>query len=139
MRSPPDPFDLPPDPFNKEDDPSLFLDPVDPPMNLSTEDLVEIQTELRELNLFKKVLGSQGIRGLVNYCEDCGELHYYDWNILLSHYQQLLVERQSQPHEPAFNVDPSLYVSWDYCRGYCDREVFGKPNPFRTEYRHENS
>lgn len=135
MPNPAAPFDLPPDPFNKDDDPSLFLDPVLPPMDLSTADLVEIQTELRELNMFKKVLEGKGIRGIVNYCPDCRQDHYYDWNILLAHYQQLLVEKQSPPHEPAYNVDPSKYVSWDYCYGYCDRELFGKPNAFRAQHR----
>jgi len=34
--------------------------------------------------------------------------------------QQLLEEGHMRPHEPAFDPDPTEYVSWEYCRGYAD-------------------
>jgi hypothetical protein len=28
-----------------------------------------------------------------------------------------------RPHEPAFDPDPTEYVSWEYCRGYADAVI----------------
>src|SRR5699024_12659745 len=46
--------------------------------------------------------------------------HYHDWDLLRSGIQQLLADGQMRPHEPAFEPDPSYYVSWDYCKGFAD-------------------
>jgi hypothetical protein len=60
------------------------------------------------------------VRGIVVDCGDCGEQHFHEWSLLRSSLQQLLDEGQMRPHEPAFDPDPTNYVTWEYCRGYAD-------------------
>jgi len=63
---------------------------------------------------------NRGIRGLVVDCADCGEQHFHEWNLLRASLQQLLDEGHMRRHEPAFDPDPTHYVTWEYCRGYAD-------------------
>ena len=135
MGTPPAPLELPPDPFLGPDDPAAVLVPALPcehPAALTPTESAEACEELEDIRLFQAILAPHGIRGIVEICDDCQDVHYFDWEILLAIYEQLLTEGSSQPHEPLINADPTEYVTWDYCRGYCDHVRFQAPNPFRA-------
>lgn len=114
---------LPPDPFAGEPpDPALSLDgvPAEAPEALSEAERDEVVADIADLAVYQALLESRGVRGIVVDCGDCGEQHYHEWSLLRASLQQLLDEGYMRPHEPAFNPDPTAYVTWEYCRGYAD-------------------
>jgi hypothetical protein len=114
---------LPPDPFAGDPhDPALDLDapPDDEPEAMSDAERDEVVADLADLAVYQALLEGRGVRGIVVDCADCGEQHFHEWNLLRASLQQLLEEGHMRPHEPAFDPDPTEYVSWEYCRGYAD-------------------
>jgi hypothetical protein len=114
---------MPPDPFAGEPaDPTLPTGgvPLDASEMLSDAERDEVVADIADLAVYQALLESRGVRGIVVDCGDCGEQHFHEWSLLRASLQQLLEEGQMRPHEPAFNPDPSAYVTWEYCRGYAD-------------------
>lgn len=115
---------LPPDPFAG--------DPHDPARSLADTGLdraagplpederAEVIADLADLAVYQALLEPRGVRGIVVDCEDCHEPHFHDWRLLRASLQQLLDEGRMRPHEPPFAPDPSVYLTWEYCRGYAD-------------------
>ena len=62
----------------------------------------------------------RGVRGIVVECSDCGESHYFGWDLMRSNLRHLLDVGRTRVHEPAFGPDPARYVSWEYARGFAD-------------------
>jgi hypothetical protein len=122
------PEGLPPDPFAGDpDDPALCMESGtegdadgDADAELTDSDRSEILADLADLAVYQALLSGRGVRGIVVDCTDCGEQHFHEWSLLRASLQQLLDEGQMRPHEPAFDTDPSSYVTWEYCRGYAD-------------------
>lgn len=115
--------DTPLDPFHGDPaDPAAELpeDDEEPREPLSPEEREDVLADLADLEVFQALLEPKGVRGLVVECEDCGEPHYFGWDLLKSNLRHLLDAGQSRVHEPAFGPDPADYVSWDYARGYAD-------------------
>lgn len=117
--------DGPLDPFlGDPDDPAALLDDVgdadagDPP--LTDDERADILADLDELAEFRRALAPHGIRGITVDCGDCGEQHYFGWDLMAANLRALLGEGRTHVHEPAFSPDPDTYVSWDYARGYTD-------------------
>ncbi|MDA3631230.1 DUF5319 domain-containing protein [Saccharopolyspora oryzae] len=115
---------MPPDPFAGDpEDPSMALgddhDADDGPP-LGEEERAELLADLTDLAVYQALLEPRGIRGIVVDCADCGECHYHDWELLRASLEQLLHDGRMRPHEPAFDPNPSEYVTWEYCRGYAD-------------------
>lgn len=115
---------LPPDPFAGDPhDPARALDSLsveDELEPLTPEEREEIVEDLSDLAVYQALLEERGIRGLVVDCADCGEQHFHEWNLLRASLRQLLDEGHMRRHEPAFDPDPTHYVTWEYCRGYAD-------------------
>jgi hypothetical protein len=114
---------LPPDPFAGDPhDPALSLDaaPEEESEAMSEAERDEVVADLADLAVYQALLEGRGVRGIVVDCADCGEQHFHEWSLLRASLQQLLEEGYMRPHEPAFDPDPSEYVSWEYCRGYAD-------------------
>jgi hypothetical protein len=115
---------LPPDPFAGDpDDPAWALSEEDDDEQvqaLDDEERTELLSDLTDLAVYQALLEPRGVRGIVVDCGDCGEPHYHDWELLRSSLRQLLADGRMRPHEPAYNPDPSAYVSWEYCRGFAD-------------------
>jgi hypothetical protein len=111
---------LPPDPFAGDPhDPALSLD--SPELDaLDEAEREEVVADLADLAVYQALLEVRGVRGIVVDCGDCGEQHFHEWSLLRASLQQLLEEGQMRPHEPAFDPDPTSYVTWEYCRGYAD-------------------
>ncbi len=117
---------LPPDPFAGDpEDPTLALEALDDPGDadeqpLDDEERAGLLADLSDLAVYQALLAPRGLRGIVVDCPDCAEQHYHDWHLLRASLQQLLEAGRMRPHEPAYDPDPTGYVSWEYCRGYVD-------------------
>jgi hypothetical protein len=116
--------DGPLDPFlDDPDDPASLLDGGDiheAPMPLSEDERHDVMADLAELAEFRTALAPQGVDGIIVDCGDCGEQHYFGWDLMAANLRALLGEGRTHVHEPAFSPDPDAYVSWDYARGYTD-------------------
>jgi uncharacterized protein DUF5319 len=113
--------DGPLDPFlGDPDDPASLLDDNDPPQPLSDEERQDVEADLAELMEFRATLEPQGVDGIIVDCGDCGEQHYFGWDLMAANLRALLGEGRTHVHEPAFSPDADAYVSWDYARGYTD-------------------
>lgn len=88
------------------------------PLNEDERELLE--QDLTDVQVLKELLEPRGIKGTVFFCPDCDEDHYLGWDLLAGNLRELLDEGESPVHEPAFDPDPSQYVSWDYARGFLD-------------------
>ena len=116
-----DPHSGPVDPFlGDPNDPSSLLDDLDPVEPLTDADREEIAADLAELEEFEAALTPHDILGIVVDCGDCGEQHYFGWDLMAANLRALLGEGRTHVHEPAFDPDHGAYVSWDYARGYTD-------------------
>jgi hypothetical protein len=117
---------MPPDPFAGDpEDPAAELasldatdqDALEP---LSPDEREGVLDDLEDLDVFAALLEPRGVRGLVVDCADCGEEHFFGWDLLRGNLRHLLDSGTPRVHEPAFDPDPSHYVTWEYARGYAD-------------------
>jgi hypothetical protein len=113
------------DPFADDPlDPAAQLPPpIDDDLDdgpLTAEEREELVNDLAELEGFRALLEPREVLGIVIECEDCGEHHYMDWDLVLGNLRSLLQVGRTRVHEPAFSPDPSRYVTWEYARGYSD-------------------
>ncbi len=120
------PVDGPLDPFLDDPlDPATLLDAADAPESeapqpLTGDERADVLADLAELETFRAVLGPQGVQGIAVDCADCGEQHYFGWDLMAANLRALLGEGRTHVHEPAYAPDHDAYVSWDYARGYTD-------------------
>ncbi|WP_329090058.1 MULTISPECIES: DUF5319 family protein [unclassified Streptosporangium] len=113
--------DVPRDPFADDpDDPAAALGDPDDPEPLTTDERDEAMTDLADVEVFRSLLEPQGVLGLVLDCPECGEQHYFDWELLRGNLRQMIENGKPQVHEPAYQPNPTDYVSWEYARGYVD-------------------
>ena len=113
--------DGPHDPFADDpDDPAALLDDTEAPAELTDEERADITADLEELDQFQRTLSPLGVAGISVECGDCGELHYFGWDLMKANLRALLGTGRTHVHEPAFDPDSDSYVSWDYARGYTD-------------------
>jgi len=113
--------DGPLDPFlGDPDDPASLLDDVEPAQPLSDDERADVEADLAELAEFRATLAPIGIDGITVECADCGEQHYFGWDLMAANLRSLLGEGRTHVHEPAYSPDHDAYVSWDYARGYTD-------------------
>lgn len=116
---------MPPDPFADDpNDPASFLEPDVEDVPVSEEEKVGLRQDLTLVRKFRKLLEPHGARGITMFCEDCGEPHYYDWNIIESNITLMLNDQTMPVHEPLVQPNPHDYVTWDYCLGYADASDF---------------
>lgn len=113
--------DGPVDPFlDDPHDPAAVLDDPDPVEPLSDEERGEVIADLQELAEFREALEHRGIRGISVECADCGEQHYFSWDLMAANLRALIGEGRTHVHEPAYDPTAEAFVSWDYARGYTD-------------------
>ncbi|WP_170155811.1 DUF5319 domain-containing protein [Umezawaea tangerina] len=115
---------LPPDPFaeDPEDPAKAMAEPEEDHEHpeLGDEERAELVGDLSDLAVYQALLEPGGVRGIVVDCGECEEPHFHDWALLRASLEQLLHDGRMRPHEPAYDPDPSSYVTWEYCRGYAD-------------------
>jgi hypothetical protein len=113
--------DGPVDPFlDDPDDPARALDEEESAAPLSDEERADVLADLEELAEFRATLAPQGVDGITVDCADCGEQHYFGWDLMVANLRALLGQGRTHVHEPAYAPDHEAYVSWDYARGYVD-------------------
>jgi Family of unknown function (DUF5319) len=113
--------DGPLDPFvGDPSDPATAFDDGEPSEPLSDEERADIRSDLHELGEFRAALEPRGIEGISVECADCGEQHYFSWDLMSANLRALLGQGRTHVHEPAFDPRPEAYVTWDYARGYTD-------------------
>ena len=113
--------DGPLDPFlDDPNDPASLLDEHDAVEPLTDAERAEVTADLEELIDFRRVLQPDGVHGICVECADCGETHYFGWDLMAANLRALLGEGRTHVHEPAFDPQPEHFVSWDYARGYTD-------------------
>ncbi|MGH8862925.1 MAG: DUF5319 domain-containing protein [Jatrophihabitantaceae bacterium] len=111
--------------FGDPDDPAGLLDAIEPAPPLSDDERADVRADLADLTEFREVLDPVGVHGIIVECADCGEQHYFGWDLMAANLHALLGEGRTHVHEPAFAPDPDSFVSWDYARGYADAITAG--------------
>lgn len=117
---------MPPDPFaNDPQDPASFLWNEDEDYLPATEEEKRtLREDLKLLRDFRNLLEKKGIRGVMIFCDDCEDPHYYDWNIIESNIQLMLSDLPMPVHEPSLNPNPEAFATWDFCLGYREAARF---------------
>jgi uncharacterized protein DUF5319 len=87
---------------------------------MEPEERESILEDLEDLEAMKAVFDPRGYKGVVIVCSECGEDHYYGWDMLRESLEHMLETGEPRMHEPAFEPQPDEYVGWDYGRGYLD-------------------
>ena len=112
---------MPLDPFKDDpNDPASFIEDDEVVEPLTDEERVHIIRDLAQVREFKDVLRPRGILGIYFLCEDCEEMHYYDWEIMEQNMLSTLNGELPPVHEPSAQPNVEAYVPWDYALGYLD-------------------
>ena len=91
-----------------------------PPRPLDGAEARDVRADLDDLAAMRAIFAPQGVKGVVIDCPDCGERHFYEWELLRENLEHLLTTGEPRMHEPAFEVREDEYIEWDYGRGYVD-------------------
>lgn len=94
------------------------LDGIDAPLTPAERE--DVLADIEDLDVFQALLAPRGLRGIVVECADCGESHFFGWDLMRSNLRHLLEVGRTRVHEPAYGPDPAQYVSWEYARGFAD-------------------
>jgi hypothetical protein len=92
----------------------------DVPRPLEGAEARDVRADLDDLGAMRAIFAPQGVKGVVIDCPDCGEQHFYEWELLRENLEHLLTTGEPRMHEPAFEVREDEYIEWDYGRGYVD-------------------
>ena len=88
--------------------------------DMDPEERESILEELEDLGSLRQMFEERGFKGVMITCAECGEDHYYGWDMLKESLEYMLETGEPRMHEPAFEPHPDEYISWDYGRGYLD-------------------
>src|SRR5437867_4457854 len=108
------------DPIEESSDNEGESDEEREPRGLPPEERESVEADLEDLGAMQGVFESQGARGVVIACTECGSNHYYDWELLRESLQHMLETGEPRMHEPAYQPREDDYVVWDYGKGYVD-------------------
>ena len=79
---------------------------------LDAEERENIRADLEDLGGMRLAFEPQGVKGVVVACPDCGEDHYYGWELLKESLEHMLATGEPRMHEPAY--EPRLLGSLEY-------------------------
>lgn len=88
--------------------------------DIDPEERESILEELEDLASLRALFEDRGFKGVMITCAECGEDHYYGWDMLKESLEYMLETGEPRMHEPAFEPQPDEYISWDYGRGFLD-------------------
>ena len=121
------------------------------PRALEPQEREDIEADLGDLRAMRDCFAPQGVKGVVIACPDCGANHFYEWELLRDNLDHILRTGEPRMHEPAWDIDETEYIQWDYGKGFVDALVDngiepGKPvgltacpyceTPFDTAFRY---
>jgi predicted RNA-binding Zn-ribbon protein involved in translation (DUF1610 family) len=95
----------------------------DEPRSLEPQEREDIEADLGDLRAMRECFSPQGVKGVVIACPDCGENHFYEWELIRDNLEHMLATGEPRMHEPAFDVREDEYIQWDYGKGYVDALV----------------
>lgn len=98
----------------------FYNDHEDDDNRLDDHETALVRQDLFDLERFEATFRAEGYRGVAVYCHDCGEEHYYPWDMLRENLHILLETGETPVHEPAFEPQPEDYIHWEYAQGYVD-------------------
>src|SRR5213080_182279 len=87
---------------------------------LSDDERESVEADLEDLDAMRSVFETQGAKGVVIACTECGANHYYGWELLRESLEHMLDTGEPRVHEPAYQPKEDDYVVWDYGKGYVD-------------------
>jgi len=87
---------------------------------LPADERESVEADLRDLKGMRVVFETQGAKGVVINCTDCGMNHYFGWELLKESLEHMLQTGEPRMHEPAFAPNEEDYIAWDYAKGYLD-------------------
>jgi hypothetical protein len=87
---------------------------------LSDDERESVEADLEDLDAMRSVFETQGAKGVVIACTECGSNHYYGWELLKESLEHMLDTGEPRVHEPAYQPREDDYVVWDYGKGYVD-------------------
>ncbi len=87
---------------------------------LAAEERESVEDDLHDLAGMRAVFESDGVKGVVIACSECGSNHYYGWDMLQESLQHMLETGEPRMHEPPYAPNEEDYVVWDYAKGYVD-------------------
>jgi hypothetical protein len=80
----------------------------------------DVRADLEDLRGMRALFQPQGVKGVAIACPDCGENHFYEWDLLRENLEHMLETGEPRMHEPAYEVREEEYILWDYGKGYLD-------------------
>ena len=87
---------------------------------LERDEEENVRADLADLSGMLQVFNPQGVKGVVIACPECGENHFYEWELLKENLEHMLRTGEPRMHEPAFEVREDEYIQCDYGKGYID-------------------
>jgi hypothetical protein len=90
------------------------------PIELTPDERGDIAADLDDLSAMRTTFSPQGVKGVVIACRDCGQDHFYEWELLRDNLEHMLESGEPRMHEPAFDIVEEEYIQWDYGKGYVD-------------------
>ena len=90
------------------------------PVELSEAERADIAADLDDLAHMHAIFSPQNVKGVVIACQDCGENHFYEWELLRENLEHMLSVGEPRMHEPAWDIREDEYIQWDYGKGYVD-------------------
>lgn len=92
----------------------------DEPIELTPDERADVEADLHDLAAMRVVFATQGVKGVVIACQDCGSNHFYEWELLKDNLEHMLEAGEPRMHEPGFDIREDEYIQWDYGKGYID-------------------
>ena len=90
------------------------------PIELTPDERADVEADIHDLAAMRGLFASQGVKGVVIACQDCGANHFYEWALLQDNLENMLQTGEPRMHEPAFEIQEEEYIQWDYGKGYID-------------------
>ncbi|MEX0983424.1 MAG: DUF5319 family protein [Actinomycetota bacterium] len=97
-----------------------FIEQPDEPIELTAKEREDIEADLEDLAGMHAVFSLQNVKGVVIACQDCGQNHFYEWELLRDNLEHMLSTGEPRMHEPAWGITEDEYIQWDYGKGYVD-------------------
>lgn len=91
--------------------------------DLEPDEREAILEELEDLASLRDLFEDRGFRGVLITCAECGDDHFYDWELLRESLEHMLETGEPRMHEPPYSPDPESYLSWEYGRGFLDAQA----------------
>jgi len=108
------------EPFEPAEEPGEEDADEELPRALDREERESVEADLEDLEAIRVVFETQGAKGVVIACTECGSNHFYGWELLKESLEHMLKTGEPRMHEPAYQPREDDYVVWDYGKGYVD-------------------